>query len=1224
MSDPRSATARRKDDGFTLIELLISIVLSGVLTAALSATILVIVRQQSAIAGRFNDARSENGVGFWVPADLSSADQPVDNTPTNSPCFTTCPAGTTIVGSNAFLLAWSSLVPGASGTAAVTKLTRVSYRYALVGKEYQLIRVQCDLLEGVQTCTSNVVAHNLAGPPDGSTFVAGSVVPDTVIKVTAPLDPSGSGAAASTSKNAQLVLVTISGGGAGTRATGGSDTITLGASGTDRTTIGSSNTQTAPNLVSVRSKCGGLITLVVDESASISTSDFAQVKSAVTEFVTMFAGTPVRLSIVPFDTYATALGTSSSNWTPSYNMLDQTQVDTLLNLVNSTLQSYVGQPYPRGGTNWEDALYHVFYKSDGTVAADLPDTLVFFTDGVPTFDRLAYKSSAASATPPAKQSGYADSTGTQYAQQSFNRADLIADQFRGTTQFIGVGVGSSIDDNQTWVDSYPGYHYDYSHNYHYNYTHQYHYLYTRSYHYTYSHGYHYTYTHSYHNLYSHGYHYNYTHGYHYTYTHGYHYDLTRWYHIEKAFDISGTTINRGYHIERLVSGVWSTDPSATSSTLLDSTHRVRFTTPFSFFKGVTTTASATADMAVNWATLASPTSTNLALWQAQSSNTSPASTSTDGWTETRTYVGSGAYWEIKTDATSTTAPSTSSGWRVSFSSPWSLSAAVLAGDQAVVDGATDVTTVGSSTNQQVYAAEDNGGSATDHTDGWTRGTTKNYTTPFPYADTDTVGSGYSSTDASWTKSAKQYTSPYTATDNDTVGAGYSASDPAWTISAKQYSSPFTAYDTNTSGSGYSASDPTWSVSKQYTSPFTLSDAPDTVGAGYSASDPSWAISAKQFSTPYTAYDTNTDGSGGYSSSDPTWTKSAKQYSAPFTGADTDTVGSGYSASDPSWAITAKQFSAPYTAYDTNTDGSGGYSSSDPTWTVSAKQYSAPFTTSDPSTTSSTGYSSTDPSWAQTKDYTAPFTGSDSDTVGSGYSATDAAWTRSAKQYTAPYVEADVNTDGTGYVSTDPSWTKSGKQYSAPYTAYDTGTTVTHQVSSDKILSRLIAASDTGVRATSSNGTYTNAAAANMYILPQWDQFAGALKAIGLASCGGTLTLQTKVGTSPAADPFKYSKYAVVNSAGVTLPPDSLSVTTSSANPSGTFDLNVTDGTYVTVEIEPADMSNYTGYSAGTWSCKALGASRSLTTVPITGSVFTGFKVRVAANEAVSCTQAMSR
>jgi len=36
-----------------------------------------------------------------------------------------------------------------------------------------------------------------------------------------------------------------------------------------------------PNLVSIRSKCGGAMTLVIDESASIGDVNFEQVKAAV-------------------------------------------------------------------------------------------------------------------------------------------------------------------------------------------------------------------------------------------------------------------------------------------------------------------------------------------------------------------------------------------------------------------------------------------------------------------------------------------------------------------------------------------------------------------------------------------------------------------------------------------------------------------------------------------------------------------------------------------------------------------------------------------------------------------------------------------------------------------------------------------------------------------------------------------------------------------------------
>ncbi|MCU1396806.1 MAG: hypothetical protein JWM34_5234 [Ilumatobacteraceae bacterium] len=897
VTSTRGPATRRADGGFTLIELLVAIVLTGVLTTALASAITVIVRQQATIAGRLNNARSENGVGFWVPADLASADSAVDTNPLSSACFGTCPTNANVGGSNAFLVTWTSLVPNAGGTASVTRSTRVSYRYALVGNEYQLIRVECDQQEGVVTCSTAVVLHRLSGPPDGSTFVAGSAVPDTIIKVTAPYVPGTSNAATTTSKNGQRVIVSVNGGGSSAGVGGGTQQISLSASGTDRSTIDPASTQGAPTFVAVRSRCGGALTLVIDESASIAASDFAQVKTAVQTFVSMFAGTPIKMTIIPFDTYASVLG--ATGWTTQYNMLNQTDVDALLALVNTGLQSFTGplNVNNRGGTNWEDALYRTFYAADGTVAQNLPGTVVFFTDGVPTFDRLAYKTSTAAATPPAALPGYPTSNGSSFNQQAFYRANLIAAAFRDSTRMIGVGVGTSIDDPQTWIDSVPGYHYSYSHSYHYE-------------------------------------------------------PVNRYYHIEKGFGVA--TMARGYHIEVKSGSTWATDPSATSSTALNSTHRVRFTAPFSFFRTVTGSANATADQATSWTSYESPAVTNLSKWQTQNVAANVSTDGTDGWTDTRTYTGQ-AYWEIKTDATAATAPQSGSNpvLRVKFTAPYSFAKAVTPTANPTTDGATAWTTVTTTTtNQALFNTQDNGGDTTDSSDGWTS-------------------------------------------------------------------------------------------TKVYTSPFTL--------------------------------------------------------------ADTDTVGSGYNSNDPAWSRT--------------------------------------------------------------------------------------------------------------------------KQYSQPYTAYDASSAVTESVTSDKILSRLISDSDTGVRATTDGqvpANYTNPLTANMYILPQWDQFAGALKAIALSQCGGTLTLQTRVGTVAAADPFTYQRSAITSSTGAVLPTDNGQVTTTKSSTSGTFDFTVADGTYVTVDIQPSNFANLTGYTAGVWSCTAGGVTRTFTPLPITGTSWTGIRVKVGANEAVSCIQTVSR
>jgi len=144
----------------TLPELLISVVLTGVLIASMSMSITVLYRQSDNTEGRVNNARSEQNVNVWMPADLASAES-VDTTPQASPCAPSCPPGGDIGGTNALMLTWSGTVPGPGGVAVPT-LTKVSYRYVLVGLEYQLVRVECISVDGAApTCKKNTADTTL-------------------------------------------------------------------------------------------------------------------------------------------------------------------------------------------------------------------------------------------------------------------------------------------------------------------------------------------------------------------------------------------------------------------------------------------------------------------------------------------------------------------------------------------------------------------------------------------------------------------------------------------------------------------------------------------------------------------------------------------------------------------------------------------------------------------------------------------------------------------------------------------------------------------------------------------------------------------------------------------------------------------------------------------------------------------------------------------------------
>ena len=263
------------------------------------------------------------------------------------------------------------------------------------------------------------------------------------------------GGVAAAVKNAQRVVVTVNGGGTAATGGGGTKQISLSAGGTSRTIIASTSVQGAPNLIAARSLCGVAYTLIIDRSGSIGSTDFALVKAAVKSFVTMFVGTPVRLKLVPFDTIASTTGATAPTRTMSYNMANQTEADALLTLVTN-------MTYPAGYANWDDAMFRTFLNADGTVAQDLPATVVFFTDGVPTNSRLNNASSISAGDPPAPLPGYSTTMDGSYQQQGFYRANLIAAQFRDTTRFIGVGVGPGVTGTQTWTSRVPGYHYNYT------------------------------------------------------------------------------------------------------------------------------------------------------------------------------------------------------------------------------------------------------------------------------------------------------------------------------------------------------------------------------------------------------------------------------------------------------------------------------------------------------------------------------------------------------------------------------------------------------------------------------------------------------------------------------------------------------------------------------------------------------------------------------------------
>ncbi len=706
------AGRHRRDEGSTLPELLITVMLMGLIMASLTSAVIVLVREQDNSKGRLNVSKAETSVGLWMPADMASAET-VDVSPGASPCGTTCPPGTPLGGSNSMMLSWTSLEAGA--TSAVPSTVNVSYRYSQVGTDYHLLRVECtSVASGPWSCNTITVLRGLAAPPPGVSWTPGVTVPDWVIDVGQPggTDVNGNPLPPdpnATRKNAQRVVVTINGGGDVAGAGGGLNTISLSASGTERGVINASSTSGTPTFTEARTRCGGNYGLVIDDSGSIGGA-MGTVRNGVQSFIDAFAGTPIKIQVVRFDSTASVIGQNPR--TRYFDMLNPVDVAELRTGVNGLNAN--------GSTNWEDALHRMFYDANGAVAQTKPDTVIFFTDGEPTWSRVDGTSTPGAAlNPPPRQPELMNTSGS-YDQEAFNRAKVIVDRFRSDVKFIGVGVGPAFNNSNDWLSYGAGWHYNYF---------------------------------------------------------------------------------RGFHYEKR--------NSATSS----------------------------------WRTVD----------LAEYNSTSPVS------------------------------------------------------------------------NRRI-----------------------------------------------------QYSSPY-----------------------------------------------------QYWEPTTKS------------------------------------------------------------------------------------------VYDTLSS--------------SARQ--------------------------RQKDYTAPFD------------------------------------------------------------SYDVTTTRTPN---STILTRLITDTDNGIPAVSVNGAYTNADTANMYLLPNFNQFAGALEAVALAECGGTLTLQTKVGTVAAADPFTYQHTASTNSAGLPIPASLTTITTTRTVPSGTFDFTIPNGEWVTVEIQPAPTSGLTSYAPVAWSCRAGANAKAFEAIAIPGSPWTGIRVRLLANEAVSCTQTVIR
>lgn len=365
----------RSDTGFTLIEVLITIVLMAIVTSAIAAVSITVMRNEAPTMSRISESKDISFLQAAVPPDLRAATSH-DTSPTHQPASQPLP------GTNVLTVTRDS----ADGPLVV------SYRYELVGERWQLVRYE---ITGAGTAAESVVrtgsAQELASPPVGwtpdqpATHAASATV-------RTPTANAGSGL--------DLAVVFPSG---KTFTTGGAGPSPLSELPTDYTGgIADGN--------SPRSRCGGTMTLVLDTSLSVPMQfGGLALESAATGFIDAFVGTPTSLSVLGFDRRAyvmsptTGFGRYIDLLNPSATIdAAKTRIVALddrdgTGLVqsdpnrdgihwNQTNWSHNGRTV-WGGTNWEDALWMPFRSDAGTMHDQTPDLVVFITDGDPNRNR---------------------------------------------------------------------------------------------------------------------------------------------------------------------------------------------------------------------------------------------------------------------------------------------------------------------------------------------------------------------------------------------------------------------------------------------------------------------------------------------------------------------------------------------------------------------------------------------------------------------------------------------------------------------------------------------------------------------------------------------------------------------------------------------------------------------------------------------------------------------
>lgn len=384
------------DRGSSMIEILIAATLLGITSGALAMVSTSITPMSRVTFDNLDIARDLGRIHDLVPSDLA-----------HFPFIDVSPGALgQLPGTNIVTLRPSTT--GASQTLGANggDARLVSYRYVEVESEWHLVRFElADESTSPAQATRTTVSTHLAKPPDGWQ-------PGTSPSHAVTLLRSEESSAYETTVEIHF--------------SSGARTTTTG---THRILADTPIPATDPPVQPVPiTRCGGSITIVVNTASTIwSLGAAPTVTASLAKFVESLRGTPTHLRVIAFDRTAYSFFPDIAIGTYVDMSGASTSISTLLSrlaTLSTTSTSW------RNGRNWEDGLWQATRRETGTALTQVPDLVIFITDGSPNRNRTNTTSD----------------TDTTFHENDLTRAVTAAEYARGTgATLMGVLLGSGAN-----------------------------------------------------------------------------------------------------------------------------------------------------------------------------------------------------------------------------------------------------------------------------------------------------------------------------------------------------------------------------------------------------------------------------------------------------------------------------------------------------------------------------------------------------------------------------------------------------------------------------------------------------------------------------------------------------------------------------------------------------------------------------------------------------------